>query len=176
MRISNGLSGRIALASASIAVAVIGLEVALRWLGPGPVSVNPDQRHFWVYHPEFGWISRANHEGTFDNGNFKVHVAINSQGLRGPEVAREKSAEMRRVLVVGDSFAWGFGVEYEEIFGTRLEATLSSIEVINGGVTGYSTDQALLWLRSEGIRYAPGVVVYVLSGNDDIMNHMQVAY
>lgn len=176
MRISKSLCKRIALASASTAMAVIGLEVALRWFGAGPLSVNPDQRDLWVYHSEFGWIGRPNHEGTLDNGYFKVHVAINSQGLRGREATFEKSAAMRRVLVVGDSFAWGFGVEHAEIFATRLEAALSATEVINGGMSGYSTDQALLWLRNEGMRYAPDVVVYVLSGNDDIMNYMQVAY
>lgn len=176
MRTSTGLSRRIALALVSIALAGAGLEFALRLLGAGPVAVNPDQRSLWAYHPHLGWTNRAGHRGVFDNGQFRVHVAINALGLRGPEVTAQKPASTRRVLVIGDSFAWGFGVEYEEIFGTRLAADLPNTDVINGGVSGYSTDQALLWLRTEGRRYEHDVVVYVLSGNDDFMNHMQLAY
>ena len=176
MRTSTGLSRRIALALVSIALAGAGLEFALRLLGAGPVAANPDQRSLWAYHPHLGWTNRVGHRGVFDNGHFRVHVAINALGLRGPEVTAPKPPSTRRVLVIGDSFAWGFGVEYEEIFGTRLAADLPNTDVINGGVSGYSTDQALLWLRTEGRRYEHDVVVYVLSGNDDIMNHMQLAY
>jgi lysophospholipase L1-like esterase len=176
MRTSTGLSRRIALASISIAVAVAGLEAALRLLGAGPVAVNPDQGNIWTYHSQLGWTHRPGHRGVLDNDHFRIHVEINSQGLRGPEVAIQKPEPSRRVLVIGDSFAWGFGVEYEEIFATRLEAELPNTQVINGGVSGYSTDQALLWLRTEGRRYRHDVVIYVLSGNDDIMNHMQLAY
>ena len=172
----GGRAGRIALAAASFAIAGVALEVALRLLGAGPVPVNPDQRSLWAYHPKLGWTSRAGYEGTFDNGFFSVHVAINSRGLRGDEVSLQKPVGVRRVLVVGDSFGWGFGVEQEDTFGARLERALPDTEVINGAVSGYSTDQVLLWLRLEGRQYAPDVVVYALSGNDDIMNHMQVAY
>ena len=172
----GGRAGRIALAAASFAMAGVALEVALRLLGAGPVPVNPDQRSLWAHHPKLGWTSRAGYEGTFDNGFFSVHVAINSRGLRGDEVSLQKPVGVRRVLVVGDSFGWGFGVEQEDTFGARLERALPDTEVINGAVSGYSTDQVLLWLRLEGRQYAPDVVVYALSGNDDIMNHMQVAY
>ena len=126
----GGRAGRIALAAASFAIAGVALEVALRLLGAGPVPVNPDQRSLWAYHPKLGWTSRAGYEGTFDNGFFSVHVAINSRGLRGDEVSLQKPVGVRRVLVVGDSFGWGFGVEQEDTFGARLERALPDTEVI----------------------------------------------
>ena len=176
MTIWSGHAGRIALLAASVLVAGLALEIGLRLLGAGPVPVNPDQRSLWTHHPQLGWISQAGYEGSFETDFFSVDVAINSKGLRGEEVGLEKPEGVRRVLVVGDSFAWGFGVEQEDTFTARLESALPATQVINGAVSGYSTDQALLWLRLEGKQYEPDVVGYVLSGNDDIMNHMQVAY
>lgn len=172
-----GHSARLALlAIASAAFALIAVELTLRWLGPGPVQVNPDQQSFWVHDPMLGWRSRASHHGVLDNGFFRVEVTVNSRGLRGPERGFEKPSGKRRVVVAGDSFAWGFGVSCPETLAERLEQVVPGIEVINGGVSGYSTDQAFLWLREEGVRYGPDLVVYLLSGNDDVMNHMQVAY
>lgn len=176
MTIWSRHAGRIALLAASVVMAGVAVEAALRLLGAGPVPVNPDQRSLWAYHPQLGWTSRAGYEGSFDTDSFSVDVAINSKGLRANEVELEKPKGVRRVLVAGDSFAWGFGVQQDDTFAARLERALPATEVINGAVSGYSTDQALLWLRLEGRQYEPDVVVYVLSGNDDIMNHMQVAY
>lgn len=164
------------LGAGSVALTVLLLELGLRLLGVEPVAVNPDQRHFWAYDPVLGWVSRAGASGPFDNGLFRVHVEIGARGLRGPDHPYEKPPGTRRIVVVGDSFAWGFGVEWADGFPARLEASLPDTEVIDGAVSGYSTDQSLIWLRREGLRYEPDTVVYVLSGNDDIMNHMRRAY
>jgi lysophospholipase L1-like esterase len=164
------------LGSGSLVLTILLLESGLRLLGVEPVAVNPDQRHFWAYDPLLGWASRAGASGPFDNGFFRVHVEIGSRGLRGPERPYEKPPGTRRIVVVGDSFAWGFGVEWADGLAARLEAALPDTEVVDGAVSGYSTDQSLIWLRREGLRYEPDTVVYVLSGNDDIMNHMRRAY
>jgi lysophospholipase L1-like esterase len=72
---------------------------------------------------------------------------------------------MERILVLGDSFTWGYGVEESERFSQVLEKSLN-VEVINAGVSGYSTDQELLWYRSEGIKYDSDLVILELAGND----------
>ena len=38
--------------------------------------------------------------------------------------------------------------------------------MINAGVSGYSTDQELLWYRNEGIKYETDLVILVIAGND----------
>ncbi len=53
----------------------------------------------------------------------------------------------------------GFGVEAEETFGELLEAAHPDWEIINAGVSGYSTDQQYPYLRERGMRYKPDVVV-----------------
>ena len=167
---------RIALGVGAVLLAVLLGEVMVRLLGVEPVAVNPDQRSLWVYDEVLGWASRPSHTGVLDNGFFRTPVRTNARGLRGPERPYAKPSDRTRVLILGDSFAWGFGVEDDETVAARLETQRPGTEVVNGGVSGYSTDQSLLWLRREGVRYEPDEVILILSGNDDIMNHMQVAY
>lgn len=167
---------RLLLLVASTLAALFLGEGILRLAGFAPLYVGEDQRIFWRDDPELGWHHRPNQQGEFQTEFFRVHVSINSRGLRDTEVTQYKPHGVRRVLAIGDSYVWGFGVESDEIFTEDLERELPATEVINGGVSGYSTDQALLWLRRDGIRYAPDVVVYVLSGNDDVMNHMKRVY
>ena len=62
-------------------------------------------------------------------------------------------------MVIGDSFAFGWGVSDSQTYSARLEAALPALEVINLGVGGYGTDQMLLMLREEGLRYAPDLVI-----------------
>jgi len=35
----------------------------------------------------------------------------------------------------------------------------NSVEVLNGAVTGYGTDQELLWLIEYGLKYSPDIVI-----------------
>ncbi len=166
----------VALLCVSVALGLGAVELGARAVGIRPLHVNPEQRHFWRHDPELGWHHRPNQEGSFQTEQFRVHVSINSRGLRDRDYPYEKPPGVRRVVAIGDSFLWGFGVEQDEILTERLERSLPALQVINGGVSGYSTDQALLWLRREGLRYSPAVVVYVLSGNDDVMNHTNRVY
>jgi lysophospholipase L1-like esterase len=76
---------------------------------------------------------------------------------------------------MGDSFAWGYGVEESERFSQRLE-TLLGVEVINAGISGYSTDQELLWYRGEGSKYDTDLVIVEFAGNDIGHNEQQLVY
>jgi hypothetical protein len=62
-------------------------------------------------------------------------------------------------VVLGDSFTFGEDVGDEETYSARLEALMPGAEVINLGVHGYGHDQMLVYLREEGIRYRPDVVL-----------------
>lgn len=105
-----------------------------------------------------------------------VPVQINSKGLRDREYAYEKPAGTYRILVIGDSFAFGWGVTFEKTFPKRLEAMLRSrnhqtreyaaIEVINAGIGNYNTAQELAWLRQEGVKYGPDEVLLAYYLND----------
>ena len=70
-------------------------------------------------------------------------VRTNSFGLRSPEVAVPKPAGTLRVLLLGDSFTFGFKSTDDAVFARQMEQLLrtkyafSSLEVVNAGVLSY---------------------------------------
>ena len=127
--------------------------------------------HRYLHDPLLGW---RNIPGWEANTNGKK-LTINSRGLRDREYALAKPAGVRRVLVLGDSYTWGYGVADDEIYTEVLERSLASrgakVQVINSGVSGWGTDQEFLFLKSEGIKYQPDVVVLALYLTNDPENN-----
>ena len=140
-------------------------EITLRLMGFNPLYVSPERDRFWKYDPLLGWAHQPEQEGIFETPQFRTVVRINEKGLRDREHSYERQNDSERILVLGDSFAWGYGVEESERFSQLLEKSLD-VEAINAGVSGYSTDQELLWYRNEGIKYETDLVILVLAGND----------
>ena len=127
--------------------------------------VSPERDRFWKYDSLLGWAHEPGQEGTFETPQFRTLVRINEKGLRDRPHSYERQDDSERILVLGDSFAWGYGVEESERFSQLLEKSLNA-DVINAGVSGYSTDQELLWYRGEGIKYETDLVILVVAGND----------
>jgi len=74
----------------------------------------------------------------FSNTEFDVKVAVNSLGFRDDEA----SLDGPEIVVLGDSFAMGWGVAQNESFPELLEA-LSGRRVLNLGVSSYGTVREL---------------------------------
>jgi hypothetical protein len=98
-------------------------------------------------------------------------VTLNSRGQRGPERAETKPPGVKRVVVLGDSTSWGWGVD-DDLMWTRLveRALGPGVELINLAVPGYGTDQELWVLESVGLRYQPDVVLLGFVHNDTLYN------
>lgn len=94
-------------------------------------------------------------------------VAINAQGMRDVERPQARLAGERRVLVLGDSFAFG-AVALEDTFPRALARELGpGVDVLNAGVPAYSTRHEAAWLRKFGLGLSPdAVVVGFFVGND----------
>ena len=157
----------------STLVALFVSEVALRLMDFKPMYVSPERDRFWKYDSLLGWAHQPGQEGIFETPQFRTSVRINKNGLRDREHSYERQGDIERILVLGDSFAWGYGVEESERFSQQLEKSLG-VEVINAGVSGYSTDQELLWYRNEGIKYDTDLVILVVAGNDVGDNDQQL--
>jgi lysophospholipase L1-like esterase len=101
---------------------------------------------------------------------FGQPLTINSHGLRDREYTVAKPADVTRILVLGDSYTWGYGVAdgdlYTEVLEERLNERVGGFEVLNAGVSGWGTDQEYLWFREEGVRYEPDIVVLTFFFND----------
>lgn len=156
----------ILLLALSMIVAALGAEWAARLLFPEWAPRTGTLTQFWQYDARYGWSHVPKASGRFASYGFDTIVTTNSAGFRGREIAHEKDPEKKRVLVLGDSYVWGFGVEDDEVFTSRMERLCPGLEAVNFGVSGYSTDQELLLYRDKGSAYDPDVVVLVLAGND----------
>jgi GDSL-like Lipase/Acylhydrolase family len=112
-----------------------------------------------TYHPTRGWamIPDVKNMTPFGPGKF---VNTNSKGLRGvTEYAYARTPGKQRILVLGDSFTFGTDVSDDETYSHYLEAALPNTEVLNLGIQGYGQDQMLLYLKEEGVKYRPDVVI-----------------
>jgi GDSL-like Lipase/Acylhydrolase family len=132
---------------------------------------------FMEYDAVLGWHKIPNTTGWHVTSEYAVSEQMNSQGIRGPEYAYEKHPDEYRVLVLGDSFAEGYTVEFHEVFSAVLKDRLNSnanaryYEVINTGSGGYSTDQELLLFQTEGKKYRPDLAVLLFYDNDVWFNN-----
>jgi lysophospholipase L1-like esterase len=166
MRLSpSSVALRAGLLLASLLVSTILLEVALRVVAIDVASYHSIQG-FAVYDPVLGWRLAPSRDAVFRGAHFAVRVHQNAEGLRDRHYDYARTPDRRRVLVLGDSVVWCWGVEQDECFTERLERALADTDVINAGVPGYSTAQELLFYEREGRRYAPDVVVLVVAPND----------
>ena len=95
----------------------------------------------------------------------------NSKGLRDQrEFAYAKPGGTFRVLSLGDSHTQGYEARQEATYSAVLERYLARrgvrAEVLNAGVSGFSTAEALVYLENEGYKYQPDVVVLGFYAND----------
>lgn len=98
----------------------------------------------------------------------------NSRGYRDRERALSRPAGVRRLVSLGDSFAWGASVEFEDAYPQRLERGLTrrrreAWEVVNLALPGMTTVDQAAQLAGEGMAYSPDAVLvgYVLNDSED---------
>ena len=123
----------------------------------------------WQFDSELGWRHVPGAHGRLVSPEFDVEYRINSRGLRDSETD-PSGAPGKRLLLLGDSFAEGWGVDIEQAVSEQLEQRLSEGgipgEVFNFGVAGYGTDQQLLLFQRHWRAYAPDIVLLLFYGND----------
>jgi len=101
-------------------------------------------------------------------------VNINSLGLRDNEYSLEKPPGVYRILVLGDSTTFGWGVALNDTASKILERELNALhlpgyqrfEVINAGVGNYDTVQEVTYYKTRGRELHPDLVVLAYFIND----------
>ena len=169
---------RVGLITASILFSLVAAELLTRLVLPDISPARKGRLQFWEYDSTLGWKHKANQRDRFIHPAFDVEVAINSAGLRDDEFdfSTIDTHSERRILVLGDSFGWGFGVEHAERFDTLLEQRHPGWNLINASVSGYGTDQQYLWLRENGVKYRAKAVLLLLYQNDFANNSAKEQY
>lgn len=149
------------LASTAILVLALGTAEGLarmvdpvipQWQAPDAAGV------IMTGHPTRLWGMAR---GVRRNGD--TTASINELGLRGtvPEVPRPP--EKPRILVLGDSSFFGHGIPDDGTIAASLQKNLQAtgipVEVVNGGIPGYSTEQTKLLLEEVGWSLQPTLLV-----------------
>ena len=158
-----------AIVAAGVGLAIEGMLQAAYWAQSGdllfrrtlPKIYQPDPVRCFALQPNLALEHRTN--------EFAIHIYTNGQGFRTDAARRDtplaKPADTTRILFLGPSFTFGWGSEIEDTFvariGEALRASGRRVEVINAGIPSQGSDQQLCWLRAEGHRYEPDLVVQV---------------
>ncbi len=147
------------------------VEVGLRVFDPWGVSMFehlPYHMQGMVDHPRLGY----EHPKSVEYALGHNVVRLNAHGLRMDEtVPFDKRPGERRILALGDSTTFGWGVGQGETFSDSLQRRLRASAqeqwtVINSGVNGYNTEQEVEYFFLTGRRYQPDIVILMFNAND----------
>ncbi len=171
-----GLGAKILLVLVSVALVLGGTEVALSVFHPTKYPEMPetsgDQPFYGILHqysetPGLLYELAPNRQKKFE----RIWIRTNSYGMRDAEPLPIDDDAVTRIVVLGDSFTFGFRVEGESSYPSVLEKRLSAasidrrFEVLNLGVCGYNTQDEAAVLEHKGLAWMPDLIVvgYVLN-------------
>ncbi len=150
----------------SVFASLFAAEILLRWTGyeyqPLKIKFGTtyhryshsfDDRHF-IYDPDLLWRPRPSYE------------PFNGQGYRGPELETAKRDGEFRIFALGDSNTLGSPeASWPEDLHRILDESCGLFQVVNAGVTGYTSDQGVLRLE-EVRKFQPDMVLISFGSND----------
>lgn len=158
------------LVSGSILGSFVLAEILVRLFFP-QTEIIPWQE----FHKRYGSFHKKNCtvQVHFNDSDAVMTVKTNSLGLRDREYEFHNETT-KRVLLMGDSFTFGYGLNEESIFGTKLEMLLNTRPgkfcVINAGVSNWGTLQEILYAEDRFDLLKPDIVVLTFCGNDSADN------
>ena len=175
------ITKRINVIALSLAITLTLTEIALRVFTdflPSPyqdIPHSPDESLFWKYSSELGWDAVPNSTGHFTNGLFDGFVTIDDHGIRKNSIKGTHVDAYSNILFIGDSTTASFEVNDDETAPAILEQLLrehgAKVNVINLGVRGYGTDQAIIRAKQYAKLYNPTDVIYMYTDNDIFDNN-----
>ncbi len=147
-----------------VVFALLISEVALRIGGPD-INRHPD----WKHSPDLGW--------TIDPGGSRMDEVLPT-GFRHRTRAIPKPDNVRRLLILGDSFSLGASLPYSSTFSGVLENLLNEggnrWQVVNLSVDDWGPAQQLIALEEQGLSYDPDVVVLQVFPFNDFCNSLPI--
>lgn len=123
------------------------------------------------HHPRLGWVLAPGWRGSHRHHVFRTIYEVNQFGFRG-RTALGGQSERRRIVLLGDSFTFGLGVNEGETFTDRLAQANPNMEFLNFGVPGYSTDQEYLLQQEVASNFRPEIYLLLFYLGNDIVDNM----
>ena len=164
------LASNLLLTATTLGATLLLMELGLRLVGVSyPAFYRVDARRGYGLRPYAKGVWTREGQG---------QVRINAAGFRGSLPHPHPKEDTLRIAVLGDSFTESLQVDEQKTWIRQLQHQLNGskdcpllrggqAEVLNFGVGGYSTGQALLTWRYQAKAFHPGLVILaVYPGND----------
>jgi hypothetical protein len=148
-------------------VALLAVEATLAFAGLG-------EEELFKLDPEIGTVHMTNKSITWRKEGY-ARSYLHDNGLRESGVTVAKPAGVYRIALLGDSQVEGIQVALEDTAGQLLEKRLTKmlgrpVQVLNFGVSGYSTVQEFLLMKREVFKYSPNMVLMGYDSRDMFEN------
>lgn len=150
------LAGKIAF---GVLYLLLGGEIFLRVFAPEPILPR------YVCATSYGIRgNNPNRSYRHTTTEYRINIRTNSKGVRADEeIPYEKSDGVKRIILLGDSFGMGYGVNLEDTFSSQMKNYLEKsgirCEIVNLSVSGHGTAEQLITLKEQGFRYQPDLVL-----------------
>lgn len=159
----KGIWKNLLLLIAIVLVMLAFLEIAVR-------IFYPQNLNYTMFDSILIYRHIPNFETIYARQEFSNEIRFNSKGLRDYEYGYEKPQGSYRILLLGSSFSQAlqvpFDKTYENIVERKLKQNDKKYEVINAAVGGWGTAQELFFLRTEGLKYNPDMIILDFSPRD----------
>jgi len=165
----------------SAAVTLAGAEVVLRTTYP-----QRERQSIHEFDAELGYRPQASLDRRYvwDAHEVVTGVRTGPQGFRDIDLPARKASNEFRVLLLGDSNTFGYGVEGDETFAKILEERLNrpasqpvhNYVAINAGVIGYGTGHQVLQYERIGDGVAADLVILNVTVSNDIQDNLCLTY
>jgi lysophospholipase L1-like esterase len=129
----------------------------------------------WKYARKLKRIAERSDQGHLHIPNKSAHlmgvdVTINSHGHRSKEISIKKPSGVTRIMMLGDSLTFGWGVPTEDTVSAQLEKLFvkndQQIEVINTGIGNTNAEMQISTFLDKGVLFSPDIVVLNYFIND----------
>ena len=174
----KGLFKNILLFIFAIFLCFLLLELGIRFFYP-VINVSVLDKEIFRRDDVLGYVLKPNIDITKENVGKIFTTRSNSNGLRNDQDYNKGGhPNSFRILGLGDSVTYGFGVNIEDTYLKILESKLNKVpeksrrkyEVINAAFPGWSIAQELLFLVTEGMEYKPDLVTVGFVDDDIFRN------
>ena len=165
--------GILALTGASVLLGLAVAEACLR-LFPELLPEEAQLRLHWRSisqpapegDPYLGHVFPPNHEGKVerDGGSFSFTYTTDEHGFRNPSPWPRRA----EIVVLGDSMAFGYGVDDDEAWTTLLAEQLPRTRIVNLGLIGGAPQQYLRIYETFGQALQPALVLFCLFPGNDV--------
>lgn len=162
MGLSVSLAKNLLLSCAAVLVAAGLAEILLRATGYQPTRFEANaqfsaSRFGWAtLDSTFGWIGKPGTYRSTEEGHVPFTI-MSDHSRRTPPPGTDTVSD---VLVVGGSFAQGYGVQDHETFAAVLDLSLPAVNFENHGTAGYGAYQSYLVARKQLARRSFDLVIY----------------